>query len=165
MCLYNYILWEHVDYVDRIIKIDPCILRLIFFFFIWQSNKIILMKFRSWLTAIIVIFSGSTLYSPPLSSSPFLSLFLSSRWLPPQHLVSRPLGTSSDGLQEPVKINIPRYVLRGQGKDEHFEFEVKVSWIRSSFILHELFAFWPVHPSCLIFHHPCLSGWFFLFPL
>ncbi|XP_010753069.3 kinesin-like protein KIF16B isoform X5 [Larimichthys crocea] len=44
-----------------------------------------------------------------------------------EHLVSRPLGTSSDGLQEPVKINIPRYVLRGQGKDEHFEFEVKIA--------------------------------------
>ncbi|KAG8014507.1 Kinesin-like protein KIF16B, partial [Nibea albiflora] len=43
------------------------------------------------------------------------------------HLVSRPLGTSSDGPQEPVKINIPRYVLRGQGKDEHFEFEVKIT--------------------------------------
>uniref|UniRef100_A0A3B4WC49 Kinesin-like protein KIF16B n=1 Tax=Seriola lalandi dorsalis TaxID=1841481 RepID=A0A3B4WC49_SERLL len=44
-----------------------------------------------------------------------------------RHLVSRPLGTSADGLQEPVKISIPRYVLRGQGKDEHFEFEVKIT--------------------------------------
>uniref|UniRef100_A0A3B4V8U6 Kinesin-like protein KIF16B n=1 Tax=Seriola dumerili TaxID=41447 RepID=A0A3B4V8U6_SERDU len=44
-----------------------------------------------------------------------------------EHLVSRPLGTSADGLQEPVKISIPRYVLRGQGKDEHFEFEVKIT--------------------------------------
>uniref|UniRef100_A0A8C9ZWU3 Kinesin-like protein KIF16B n=1 Tax=Sander lucioperca TaxID=283035 RepID=A0A8C9ZWU3_SANLU len=42
-------------------------------------------------------------------------------------LVSRSLGTSADGLQEPVKISIPRYVLRGQGKDEHFEFEVKIT--------------------------------------
>uniref|UniRef100_A0A8C4EWP6 Kinesin-like protein KIF16B n=1 Tax=Dicentrarchus labrax TaxID=13489 RepID=A0A8C4EWP6_DICLA len=33
----------------------------------------------------------------------------------------------ADGLQEPVKISIPRYVLRGQGKDEHFEFEVKIT--------------------------------------
>ncbi|KAF7659024.1 hypothetical protein LDENG_00003590, partial [Lucifuga dentata] len=45
---------------------------------------------------------------------------------PEAHLVSHPLGTSSDG-QEPVKISIPRYVLRGQGKDEHFEFEVKIA--------------------------------------
>uniref|UniRef100_A0A7N8Y2S6 Kinesin family member 16Ba n=1 Tax=Mastacembelus armatus TaxID=205130 RepID=A0A7N8Y2S6_9TELE len=43
------------------------------------------------------------------------------------HLVSRPFATSSGGLQEPVKISIPRYVLRGQGKDEHFEFEVKIT--------------------------------------
>ncbi|KAM3864897.1 kinesin-like protein KIF16B [Diretmus argenteus] len=41
--------------------------------------------------------------------------------------VSVPLGASSDGLKEPVKISIPRYVLRGQGKDEHFEFEVKIT--------------------------------------
>lgn len=44
-----------------------------------------------------------------------------------EHLYCRPLGTNSDGLQEPVKISIPRYVLRGQGKDEHFEFEVKIT--------------------------------------
>ncbi|CAJ1052893.1 kinesin-like protein KIF16B isoform X7 [Xyrichtys novacula] len=44
-----------------------------------------------------------------------------------EHLVSRPPGTSADSLQEPVKISIPRYVLRGQGKDEHFEFEVKIT--------------------------------------
>ncbi|XP_070840390.1 kinesin-like protein KIF16B [Chaetodon trifascialis] len=44
-----------------------------------------------------------------------------------EHLVCRPLRTTSDGLQEPVKISIPRYVLRGQGKDEHFEFEVKIT--------------------------------------
>ncbi|XP_030587648.1 kinesin-like protein KIF16B isoform X6 [Archocentrus centrarchus] len=44
-----------------------------------------------------------------------------------QHLVSRPPGMSCDGVQEPVKISIPRYVLRGQGKDEHFEFEVKIT--------------------------------------
>ncbi|XP_069578137.1 kinesin-like protein KIF16B isoform X2 [Brachyistius frenatus] len=44
-----------------------------------------------------------------------------------EHLVSRPPGTSCDDVQEPVKISIPRYVLRGQGKDEHFEFEVKIT--------------------------------------
>ncbi|XP_068506858.1 kinesin-like protein KIF16B isoform X1 [Syngnathus scovelli] len=30
-------------------------------------------------------------------------------------------------LKGSVRVNIPRYVLRGQGKDEHFEFEVKMS--------------------------------------
>ncbi|KAM3624298.1 uncharacterized protein V6R79_021774 [Siganus canaliculatus] len=44
-----------------------------------------------------------------------------------EHLVCRALGTSSEGLQEPIRISIPRYVLRGQGKDEHFEFEVKIT--------------------------------------
>uniref|UniRef100_A0A8C8G9S9 Kinesin-like protein KIF16B n=1 Tax=Oncorhynchus tshawytscha TaxID=74940 RepID=A0A8C8G9S9_ONCTS len=41
--------------------------------------------------------------------------------------VSVPLGTNSDCLKDPVKISIPRYVLRGQGKDEHFEFEIKIT--------------------------------------
>lgn len=50
-------------------------------------------------------------------------------WLylsPPQRLVSIPLDLSPESLKDPVKICIPRYVLCGQGKDEHFEFEVKV---------------------------------------
>ncbi|XP_023869609.1 kinesin-like protein KIF16B isoform X6 [Salvelinus sp. IW2-2015] len=44
-----------------------------------------------------------------------------------QRFVSVPLGTNSDCLKDPVKISIPRYVLRGQGKDEHFEFEIKIT--------------------------------------
>ncbi|XP_037545537.1 kinesin-like protein KIF16B [Nematolebias whitei] len=44
-----------------------------------------------------------------------------------EHLVSRPIGSSHSSAQEPVKVSVPRYVLRGQGKDEHFEFEVKVT--------------------------------------
>lgn len=44
----------------------------------------------------------------------------------PQRLVSIPLDPSAASLKDPVKISIPRYVLCGQGKDEHFEFEVKV---------------------------------------
>lgn len=42
-------------------------------------------------------------------------------------MVSRSLGANPDNLKDPIKISIPRYVLCGQGKDEHFEFEVKVS--------------------------------------
>uniref|UniRef100_A0A667Y5K0 Kinesin-like protein KIF16B n=1 Tax=Myripristis murdjan TaxID=586833 RepID=A0A667Y5K0_9TELE len=42
-------------------------------------------------------------------------------------LVSVSLGTSADSSKDSVKISIPRYVLRGQGKDEHFEFEVKIT--------------------------------------
>ncbi|MBN3298323.1 KI16B protein, partial [Amia calva] len=44
-----------------------------------------------------------------------------------ERLVSRPLGANPDSLKDPVKIGIPRYVLRGQGKDEHYEFEVKIT--------------------------------------
>ncbi|KAM8878088.1 LOW QUALITY PROTEIN: kinesin-like protein KIF16B [Spinachia spinachia] len=46
-----------------------------------------------------------------------------------EHRLRRPAGTSGAGLQdrEPVKISIPRHLLRGQGKDEHFEFEVKIA--------------------------------------
>ncbi|XP_063055588.1 kinesin-like protein KIF16B isoform X2 [Engraulis encrasicolus] len=44
-----------------------------------------------------------------------------------QRMVTVPLGPSPESLKDPVKISIPRYVLRGQGKDEHFEFEVKIT--------------------------------------
>ncbi|XP_051039104.1 kinesin-like protein KIF16B [Phodopus roborovskii] len=40
-------------------------------------------------------------------------------------MYSRSLGANPDDLKDPIKISIPRYVLCGQGKDEHFEFEVK----------------------------------------
>uniref|UniRef100_A0A673IJZ5 Kinesin-like protein KIF16B n=1 Tax=Sinocyclocheilus rhinocerous TaxID=307959 RepID=A0A673IJZ5_9TELE len=42
-------------------------------------------------------------------------------------LVSIPLEPSAESLKDPVKISIPRYILCGQGKDEHFEFEVKIT--------------------------------------
>uniref|UniRef100_A0A8C1IAK7 Kinesin-like protein KIF16B n=1 Tax=Cyprinus carpio TaxID=7962 RepID=A0A8C1IAK7_CYPCA len=53
-------------------------------------------------------------------------------YTPRQHqikprLVSIPLDPSPESLKDPVKISIPRYVLCGQGKDEHFEFEVKIT--------------------------------------
>uniref|UniRef100_A0A673INS9 Kinesin-like protein KIF16B n=1 Tax=Sinocyclocheilus rhinocerous TaxID=307959 RepID=A0A673INS9_9TELE len=44
-----------------------------------------------------------------------------------QRLVSIPLEPSAESLKDPVKISIPRYILCGQGKDEHFEFEVKIT--------------------------------------
>ncbi|KTF83762.1 hypothetical protein cypCar_00042058 [Cyprinus carpio] len=44
-----------------------------------------------------------------------------------ERLVSIPLDPSPESLKDPVKISIPRYVLCGQGKDEHFEFEVKLA--------------------------------------
>ncbi|XP_061064576.1 kinesin-like protein KIF16B isoform X4 [Eubalaena glacialis] len=44
-----------------------------------------------------------------------------------ERMVSRSLGANPDNLKDPIKISIPRYVLCGQGKDEHFEFEVKIT--------------------------------------
>ncbi|XP_059408801.1 kinesin-like protein KIF16B isoform X5 [Carassius carassius] len=44
-----------------------------------------------------------------------------------ERLVSVPLDPSPESLKDPVRISIPRYVLCGQGKDEHFEFEVKIT--------------------------------------
>lgn len=44
-----------------------------------------------------------------------------------ERMYSRSLGANPDDLKDPIKISIPRYVLCGQGKDEHFEFEVKIS--------------------------------------
>ncbi|XP_077907502.1 kinesin-like protein KIF16B isoform X8 [Ictidomys tridecemlineatus] len=44
-----------------------------------------------------------------------------------ERMVSRSLGANPDDLKDPIKISIPRYVLCGQGKDEHFEFEVKLA--------------------------------------
>ncbi|XP_059934053.1 kinesin-like protein KIF16B isoform X2 [Mesoplodon densirostris] len=44
-----------------------------------------------------------------------------------ERMVSRSLGANPDNLKDPIKVSIPRYVLCGQGKDEHFEFEVKIT--------------------------------------
>uniref|UniRef100_A0AAR2K5Y7 Kinesin-like protein KIF16B n=1 Tax=Pygocentrus nattereri TaxID=42514 RepID=A0AAR2K5Y7_PYGNA len=45
----------------------------------------------------------------------------------PARMVSIHSCPSPDTLKDPVRITIPRYVLRGQGKDEHYEFEVKIT--------------------------------------
>ncbi|XP_030304105.1 kinesin-like protein KIF16B [Calypte anna] len=44
-----------------------------------------------------------------------------------ERMVCRSLGASPDNLKDPIKISIPRYVLCGQGKDEHYEFEIKIT--------------------------------------
>lgn len=67
-------------------------------------------------------------------------------------MVSRSLGANPDDLKDPIKISIPRYVLCGQGKDEHFEFEVKVS-VPSS-------LFWRLEArgSAVLFLCVCVKG-------
>uniref|UniRef100_A0A8C4T642 Kinesin-like protein KIF16B n=1 Tax=Erpetoichthys calabaricus TaxID=27687 RepID=A0A8C4T642_ERPCA len=44
-----------------------------------------------------------------------------------ERLISRPLVANSESVKEPVRVSIPRYVLCGQGKDEHYEYEVKIT--------------------------------------
>ncbi|XP_009872194.1 PREDICTED: kinesin-like protein KIF16B [Apaloderma vittatum] len=44
-----------------------------------------------------------------------------------ERMVCRSLGANPEDLKEPIKISIPRYVLCGQGKDEHYEFEIKIT--------------------------------------
>ncbi|XP_067900403.1 kinesin-like protein KIF16B isoform X1 [Heterodontus francisci] len=52
---------------------------------------------------------------------------MNQRKLKYERLFSRVLETDPDNLKDPIKISIPRFVLRGQGKDEHYEYEVKVT--------------------------------------
>ncbi|KAF7249333.1 Kinesin-like protein KIF16B [Varanus komodoensis] len=42
-------------------------------------------------------------------------------------MICRSGKANPDDLKNPVKISIPRYVLCGQGKDEHYEYEIKIS--------------------------------------
>ncbi|NXP34698.1 KI16B protein, partial [Leiothrix lutea] len=44
-----------------------------------------------------------------------------------ERMVCRSLGANPDDLKDPIKVSIPRYVLCGQGKDEHYEFEIKIT--------------------------------------
>ncbi|NXG56572.1 KI16B protein, partial [Hemiprocne comata] len=44
-----------------------------------------------------------------------------------ERMVCRSLGANPEDLKDPIKISIPRYVLCGQGKDEHYEFEIKIT--------------------------------------
>ncbi|MEE6474471.1 hypothetical protein FKM82_010395 [Ascaphus truei] len=50
-------------------------------------------------------------------------------------LISRSLGINPDDLKDPVRISIPRYVLCGQGKDEHYEFEMKITVLEETWTI------------------------------
>ncbi|KAG5278313.1 hypothetical protein AALO_G00097580 [Alosa alosa] len=75
-----------------------------------------------------------------------------------ERLVSVPLGPSPESLKDPVKISIPRYVLRGQGKDEHFEFEVKITVLDETWTVFRRYSrFREMHKS-LKMKYPELGG-------
>ncbi|XP_072437625.1 kinesin-like protein KIF16B isoform X1 [Chiloscyllium punctatum] len=72
----------------------------------------------------------NTMIDPSLSTeqeNENLQNNVNQRKLKYKHLFSRMQETDPDSLKDPIKISIPRYVLRGQGKDEHYEYEVKVT--------------------------------------
>ncbi|RVE76749.1 hypothetical protein OJAV_G00012140 [Oryzias javanicus] len=79
------------------------------------------------------------------------------RRLKSERLAPRPAGSRCPGLQEPVRVSIPRYVLRGQGKDEHFEFEVKISVMDETWTVFRRYSrFREMHRS-LKLKHPELA--------
>ena len=57
---------------------------------------------------------------PKIITGPILATPMEISWL--RHC---PCGPPAQ--QGPLQVNVPRYLLRGQGKDEHYEYEVKVS--------------------------------------
>ncbi|XP_053140511.1 kinesin-like protein KIF16B isoform X3 [Hemicordylus capensis] len=44
-----------------------------------------------------------------------------------ERMICRSVKAKPDDLKNPIKISIPRYVLCGQGKDEHYEYEIKIT--------------------------------------
>lgn len=79
-------------------------------------------------------------------------------------MICRSVKINPDDLKNPVKISIPRYVLCGQGKDEHYEYEIKVSCTGSLYYesvlyhLHvRLFIFtFQLHVIYLLLRKTCL---------
>uniref|UniRef100_A0A4W5R594 Kinesin family member 16B n=1 Tax=Hucho hucho TaxID=62062 RepID=A0A4W5R594_9TELE len=50
----------------------------------------------------------------------------------------------NDCLKDPVKISIPRYVLRGQGKDEHFDLEIKITVMDETWTVFRRYSRFPL---------------------
>uniref|UniRef100_A0AAR2JD71 Kinesin motor domain-containing protein n=1 Tax=Pygocentrus nattereri TaxID=42514 RepID=A0AAR2JD71_PYGNA len=71
--------------------------------------------------------STDSLHVRPLSTTTLYMHRMDPRRLKYERMVSIHSCPSPDTLKDPVRITIPRYVLRGQGKDEHYEFEVKIT--------------------------------------
>ncbi|KAM9316163.1 kinesin-like protein KIF16B [Gastrophryne carolinensis] len=89
--------------------------------------RCIILTDRGSLAKITIVFSKDKELNMPMSEDLLLVISqthsednLSSK------LVSRSMGINPDDLTDPVRVTIPRYVLCGQGKDEHYEFEIKI---------------------------------------
>ncbi|KAA0722012.1 Kinesin-like protein KIF16B [Triplophysa tibetana] len=72
--------------------------------------------------------------------------------------VSKPLDPSPDSLKNPVNISIPRYVLCGQGKDEHFEFEIKITVLEESWTVFRRYSRFREMHKCLKLKYPELAA-------
>ncbi|XP_057188139.1 kinesin-like protein KIF16B isoform X2 [Triplophysa rosa] len=72
--------------------------------------------------------------------------------------VSKPLDPSPDSLKNPVKISIPRYVLCGQGKDEHFEFEIKITVLEETWTVFRRYSRFREMHKCLKLKYPELAA-------
>uniref|UniRef100_A0A803YFG6 Kinesin-like protein KIF16B n=1 Tax=Meleagris gallopavo TaxID=9103 RepID=A0A803YFG6_MELGA len=73
--------------------------------------------------------SHSNSPTSPTKPQPSVTPVVDDRWVTwiSARMVCRSLGANPDDLKDPIKISIPRYVLCGQGKDEHYEFEIKIT--------------------------------------
>ncbi|XP_029452638.1 LOW QUALITY PROTEIN: kinesin-like protein KIF16B [Rhinatrema bivittatum] len=75
-----------------------------------------------------------------------------------ERMISRSLGANPDDFKDPIKISIPRYVLCGQGKDEHFEFEIKITVLEETWTIFRRYSrFREMHKS-LRLKHPELAA-------
>uniref|UniRef100_A0A4W5R576 Kinesin family member 16B n=1 Tax=Hucho hucho TaxID=62062 RepID=A0A4W5R576_9TELE len=98
-----------------------------------------------------VLFRTCSLLSYKLDST-FLSMFLSlslpisfrSTHVFPSSDLSLSLLGPNDCLKDPVKISIPRYVLRGQGKDEHFDLEIKITVMDETWTVFRRYSRFPL---------------------
>uniref|UniRef100_A0A4W5R589 Kinesin family member 16B n=1 Tax=Hucho hucho TaxID=62062 RepID=A0A4W5R589_9TELE len=114
-----------------------------------QSLPPVLLCVAWWYLA--VLFRTCSLLSYKLDST-FLSMFLSlslpisfrSTHVFPSSDLSLSLLGPNDCLKDPVKISIPRYVLRGQGKDEHFDLEIKITVMDETWTVFRRYSRFPL---------------------
>ncbi|XP_030052209.1 LOW QUALITY PROTEIN: kinesin-like protein KIF16B [Microcaecilia unicolor] len=74
-----------------------------------------------------------------------------------ERMISRSLVANPDDFKDPVKISIPRYVLCGQGKDEHYEFEIKITVLEETWTVFRRYSRFREMHKTLKLKHPELA--------
>ncbi|XP_069464446.1 kinesin-like protein KIF16B isoform X3 [Ambystoma mexicanum] len=70
-----------------------------------------------------------------------------------ERMITRSLGANPNELKDPIKISIPRYVLCGQGKDEHYEFELKITVLEETWTVFRRYSrFREMHKTLKLKH-------------